>query len=190
MRKPAYMLGCTILLAVLATLASPAQGATLADISNYREYSDTFASSGQPTAAELELLRAAGFERVVYIAWTNHENSLPHEDRLVKALGMQYLHIPVDWQAPTPADFHLFAGAMQRAPDAKTLLHCQVNYRASAFSFLYRVIYDGVPVAEAKRDLNSVWTPNDTWRQLIFSVLDDAGISPHCDGCDWKPAPE
>lgn len=166
--------------------AAAAQAAELQDISNYRAYSDTFASSGQPTAEDLQTLRDAGFERIVYIAWSDHENSLPHEDRLVKAQGMEYLHIPVDWQAPTASDFYLFAGAMQRAPQRKTLLHCQVNYRASAFSFLYRVIYDKVPLAEAKRAMNSVWTPNETWRDLIFEVLADNDISPDCEACDWS----
>ena len=167
--------------------AAPLAAAELDEISNYREYSATFASSGQPTEKQLRAIRDAGFERIVYIAWTDHRNSLEHEDRLVKDLGMQYLHIPVDWEAPTPADFYLFAGAMQRAPEAKTLLHCQVNFRASAFSFLYRVLYEDVPIAEAKRDMNSVWTPDETWRGLIFAVLEENGVSPHCEGCDWTP---
>ena len=99
---------------------------------------------------------------------------------------MEYVHIPVEWDAPTVSDFNLFAGAMQMAPNKKTLLHCQVNYRASAFSFLYRVIHEGVAVGEAKADMNSVWTPNDTWRELIVQVLSENGISPDCDGCDWS----
>jgi hypothetical protein len=84
------------------------------------------------------------------------------------------------------ADFYAFAGAMQREPDKKTLLHCQANYRASAFAFLYRVIYQDVPVAEAKVDMNSIWQPNETWRGLIFEVLADNDISPECAGCDWE----
>lgn len=166
----------------------PGSGHTdeLAGISNFREYSDSFASSGQPNEMQLAALAAAGYERVVYIAWSDHLNSLEHEDRLVRDLGMEYLHIPVAWDAPTASDFYLFAGAMQRAPQRRTLLHCQVNFRASAFSFLYRVIYDKVPIADAKADMNSVWTPNETWRALIFEVLEDNGIEPQCDGCDWS----
>ena len=158
----------------------------LDDISNYREYSSDFSSSGQPTEAQLKALKAEGFERIVYIAYSDHDNALENEDRLVKKLGMEYAHIPVEWSEPTPSDFYLFAGAMQRAPDKRTLLHCQVNFRASAFSFLYRVVYDDVPVKQAKADMNSVWHPNETWRELIFTVLNDNGISPECDGCDWS----
>ena len=159
--------------------------AELADISNFREYSPVFASSGQPSAEELKLLHDAGYERIIYIAFTNSRDAIEAEDEIVKNLGMEYVHIPVIWEAPTSADFYAFADVMQRYPDKKSLLHCQVNFRASAFSFLYRVIFDGVPVAEAKSDMNSVWEPNDTWRMLIFDILEENGISADCEGCSW-----
>lgn len=175
----------TPLLLVTIFLAEEASAGP-GDIVNFREYSPNFASAGQPDAEQLEAARDAGFERVIYIAYSDQERSLANEDRVVKSLGMEYVHIPVEWDAPTASDFALFAAAMQSGEGKKTLLHCQVNYRASAFSFLYRVINEGVPVAQAKADMNSVWTPNETWRALIFSVLENAGISPHCDGCDWS----
>jgi hypothetical protein len=36
----------------------------LSDISNFREHSPGFASSGQPTQEQLELLKSEGFERI------------------------------------------------------------------------------------------------------------------------------
>jgi protein tyrosine phosphatase (PTP) superfamily phosphohydrolase (DUF442 family) len=179
------MKAVTLIIGLAMAFGAQAENGELQDISNFRQYSESFASSGQPSETQLATIREAGFERIVYIAWSDHEKSLPNEDRLVKSLGMEYLHIPVNWDNPTLSDFYLFAGAMQRAPARKTLLHCQVNFRASAFSFLYRVIYGGVPLAEAKRDMNSVWTPNETWRDFIFAVLQDNGVSPHCENCDW-----
>ena len=164
----------------------PAAADELAEITNFRQYSPRFASSGQPTEQELSLLKTAGFERVIYIAYSDHDNSLPNEDRVAKDLGLEYVQIPVEWTAPTATDFNLFAGVMQQAANRKTLLHCQVNYRASAFSFLYRVVYEGVPVDVAKADMDTVWSPNPTWRKLIFQVLESHGIDPQCDGCDWS----
>lgn len=158
----------------------------LSEISNYREYSPTFASSGQPTKKQLQLLKDNGFERIVYIAFSNSGKAFSDEDVVVKDLGMDYIHIPVIWDQPTAADFYAFAGAMQQEPGRKTLLHCQVNYRASAFSFLYRVLYEDVSVAEAKADMNSVWQPNETWQKLIFGILEEHGKTPHCPGCSWE----
>ena len=47
----------------------------------------------------------------------------------------------------------------------------QINLRASTFSFLYRVIYAGVPMAEAKQDLDAIWVPDKVWYQFIVAVL-------------------
>lgn len=175
------------LLVILIVIASPAWAQSgVEDIINYRAYSPTFASAGQPDPAQLEAVKSAGFERIIYLAYSDQENALPAEDRIVKNLGMQYLHLPVEWTEPTTSDFRVFAAAMRADPDTKTLLHCQVNYRASAFSFLYRVLYEDVPIGEAKADMDSVWAPNETWRQLIFDVLDEHGVAADCPTCDWS----
>ncbi len=100
---------------------------------------------------------------------------------------MEYAHIPVDWGAPQQRDFDAFAGVMQAPGEVKTLLHCQANYRASAFAMLYRVLYEGVPLPEAKRAMNAVWTPDKTWTVFIRSVLKTRGVDPDCKGCDWTP---
>lgn len=159
------------------------------DIVNFVRYTENFASSGQPSREQLQAVADEGFKRVVYIAFTNNPGALADEDIAVKGLGMEYMHIPVDFSNPLPADFYAFADSMRRDPGKKTLLHCQVNYRASAFSFLYRVIYEDVPVSAAKADMNAVWRPNEVWRDFIFQVMAENGKDPHCRGCDWTPPP-
>ncbi len=161
---------------------------TLADITNFRQYSATFASSGQPTKDQFSAIAENGFERIVYIAFTNNTNALPDADQVVKRLGMEYMHIPVTWDNPLPSDFYAFADSLRRDTDKKTLLHCQVNARATAFSFLYRVIYEGVDIAEAKADMNTVWQPNEAWRDFIVAVLAENGMSSECEDCDWTPS--
>ena len=165
--------------------AQEVAGNGMSEILNFRQYSPTFASAGQPTREQLQIIKDNGYERVIYIAFSTVGPAIPEEDQLVKALGMDYLHIPVDFNNPTIRDFNTFVDAMQRESDRKTLLHCQVNARATAFSFLYRVIYEDVPVADAKLDMNSVWTPNQVWKDFIFSVLAANDKSPECEGCDW-----
>jgi len=167
----------------LGTPAAPAPE----DIINYRQYSPVYASSGQPAREQFEGIKAAGFERVIYIAFSHYDRAVSDEDKVVKGLGMRYLHIPVDFDNPQIDEFATFATYLQAAPNKKTLLHCQVNYRASAFSFLYRVIYEGMSVAEAKEDMNSVWQPDAVWRDFIFAVLQEHDISPECEVCDWTP---
>jgi protein tyrosine phosphatase (PTP) superfamily phosphohydrolase (DUF442 family) len=161
---------------------------TSPNIYNYLAYSDSFASAGQPTEAQLSASFDTGVERVIYLAFSDQERSLPAEDRIVKSLGMSYLQIPVDWRAPQSSEYYLFASAMQIEPERKTLLHCQANLRASAFAFLYRVLELDVPLKEAKQDMNQVWVPNGVWTQFILQVLKDNEVEPNCSGCDWTPS--
>ena len=161
----------------------------LDEITNFRQYSNSFASAGQPTRDQFQTIADNGFERIVYIAFTNNNNGLSDADQLVKSLGMEYMHVPVAFDNPLPDDFYAFADSMQRNTGKKTLLHCQVNARATAFSFLYRVIYEDVSVAEAKADMNTVWQPNAVWRDFIFEVLAENEKSSDCLDCDWTPPP-
>lgn len=157
----------------------------LSGIDNYRQYSPQFSSSGQPSVSQLEAVSEAGFERVIYLAFSDNQTAIEVEDRVVKKLGMDYVHIPVDFESPTIEDFEDFAAVMNRDQQKRTLLHCQINLRASTFSFLYRVIYAGVPIAQAKQDLDAIWQPDKVWYQLIVDVLRQHDMSHECDDCDW-----
>ncbi len=177
------------MLSVFGTSVGHAQGESegLDAILNYRQYTPLFSSAGQPSREQFPLLKEEGYDRVIYIAFSNGRTAIPDEDQIVKDLGMDYLHIPVDFNNPTVRDFNAFADAMQREPESKTILHCQVNARATAFSLLYRVVYQGVSLAEAKEDMNTVWQPNEVWRDFIFDVLAAHDISNECEECDWTP---
>ncbi len=182
------------LLLLTPLLASPAIAVeeadpALAEIINFRQYSPVFASSGQPSREQFETIAENGFERIVYIAFTNNGNALADADQVIKGLGMEYMQVPVSFDNPLPDDFYAFSDSMQRNTGKKTLLHCQINARATAFSFLYRVIYEDVPVSVAKADMNTVWQPNEVWRDFIFNVMAENSVSPDCEGCDWTPPP-
>ena len=176
----------SLVLFLSLSATSIARSAELSEIMNYIEYSPTFSSAGQPSREQLDDVKAAGFERVMYIAFSNGRRAISDEDAVVKELGMDYIHIPVIWDAPTKSDYYAFASAMEHDSGRKTLLHCAANFRASAFSMLYRVLHEDVSVAAAKADMNKIWQPNETWQNLIFAVLEDNGLSADCAGCDWS----
>tara|TARA_B100002003_G_scaffold230567_1_gene240822 strand:+ start:472 stop:1050 length:579 start_codon:yes stop_codon:yes gene_type:complete len=187
--KNRMLLAAAALLLSTPLLAVEDPAPALAEIINFRQYSDSFSSAGQPTLEQFQVIAEQGFERIVYIAFTNNPNALADEDLVVKGLGMEYMQVPVDFSNPLPDDFYAFADSMRRNTGKKTLLHCQVNARATAFSFLYRVIYEDVPVAEAKEDMNTVWQPNAVWRDFIFEVMAQNDKDPNCDSCDWTTPP-
>jgi protein tyrosine phosphatase (PTP) superfamily phosphohydrolase (DUF442 family) len=84
---------------------------------------------------------------------------------------MFYIHIPVDFKAPTTKDFRAFCRVMEAFSDQAVFVHCAANMRVSAFVFLYRVLRQGVPMSEAECDLHAIWRPDEVWSQFIQSQL-------------------
>ena len=143
---------------------------------NRIDYSPSLTTAGQPTEAELPLIASAGFDRVIFLAFTNHPKAVAHEDDIVRDQGRQFIHIPVEWESPSPADFAAFAAVMQTFGSGRTLVHCEVNFRASVFGFLYQVLFEGADVAAAMSLMQSIWVPNDTWEAFIVRVMSDKGV--------------
>ena len=91
----------------------------LAAIYNYRAVDETLSTSGQPTVEQLGNIAQAGFTTIVNLALHDDPRySLPDEAGTVRALGLAYEHIPVQFAAPQPADLQAFFAAMDFAqPD-------------------------------------------------------------------------
>ena len=121
----------------------------------------------------MALFASAGFDQVIFLAFTNHPKAVAYEDNIVTDQGLQFIHIPVQWACPRTA---AFAAVMQTFGDGRTLVHREVNFRASVFGFLYEVLYEGADVDETMSLMQSIWVPNDTWEAFIVRVMSDKGV--------------
>jgi uncharacterized protein (TIGR01244 family) len=139
----------------------------LTAIFNYLPISDSLVTAGQPTETQFTAVKAAGIARVINLAPHGLENSLPDEAGLVTGLGMDYVHIPVDFENPTESDFTQFCTAMQAAGTHPVLVHCAANMRVSAFVYRYRTQILGEPRHTAEQDLRKIWKPFGTWKEFI-----------------------
>jgi len=144
---------------------------SLSQIYRYRAVGDGLGTSGQPTEAQFETIRANGFEVVINLALPTSDKSIANEGSVVTGLGMSYAHIPVDFKAPTAQDFRAFCRLMDAFDDRPVFVHCAANMRVSAFVFLYRVLYRRVTRAEAERDLGAIWEPDEVWSRFIEERL-------------------
>ena len=137
------------------------------DILNWRRLDDRITTSGQPSEAQLAAVSALGVKHVINLALHTHERALADEGVTVADLGMTYVHIPVEFDAPTEADYQRFLTAMAEASDAPVHVHCIVNARVTAFLYRYRTEVLGLPETEARAMLESVWRPGGVWASFI-----------------------
>ena len=82
---------------------------SLSEIYSFRDISERLGTAGQPTESQFRAVKKAGFEAVINLALPTSDNALANEGSIVTDLGMTYVHIPVDFKAPTSPDFHAFS---------------------------------------------------------------------------------
>ena len=153
--------------------------AQVADIYNYHSVDDTLSTGGQPSEAQLRLLAREGVEVVVNLALHDDPRySLPDERGLVRSLGMEYVHIPVRFDAPTERDLGLFFSAMDEHRGRKMFVHCAANKRVTAFLGLYRALHEGWAVDDAFALMRRVWEPDRVWESFIAAMLTIHGVPP------------
>ncbi|MDR0781564.1 MAG: protein tyrosine phosphatase family protein [Pseudomonadales bacterium] len=144
-------------------------------IYNYRYVSDELATSGQPSVAQLQAIAAADFSTIINLALHDDPRySLPDEARSVAALGMKYIHIPVQFATPTQQDLLAFFETMDSHYGQKVWVHCAANMRVSAFLGLYRVLRLGWEEERAFDLMDSLWKPNEVWSAFISTALNVA----------------
>jgi protein tyrosine phosphatase (PTP) superfamily phosphohydrolase (DUF442 family) len=148
----------------------------LSDARNFRELDPTLLTAGQPNEEQLADAAHLGCEVVINLALHDDPRySLEDEPGTVQSLGMAYVHIPVEFKAPTEQQFVAFCDAMDAHKGKKVLVHCAANYRVTAFLGLYRVIRQGWTPERAFEPMRSVWEPDETWKQFIANALEQHG---------------
>lgn len=138
-------------------------------IKNYLEISPRLSSSGQPVRDDFKLIAEQGFKVVINLSMPDSNSAVIDEGYLVSSMGMNYIHIPVPFDAPELSHLSAFSRAMDAFSGEKVWVHCALNYRASAFLYLYNRLSKNKSKEEARKYLFPDWQPNATWSAFIKS---------------------
>ena len=128
-----------------------------ADIRAFLRLSDRVTTSGRLQPGDPARLAAMGARRVINLALATHPEALPDAEAEMAAAGLDYVHIPVPFDAPTKAHYRAFAAALE-ADERPVHVHCIMNWRVSAFFCRYH-IEKGMDEAAARAILHQVWDP-------------------------------
>lgn len=142
------------------------------DIRNWQRRADGITTSGKLEPGDPARLAAIGVRHVVNLALASHPEALSDEAALLAAAGIAYTHIPVPFDAPTPAHVAALEQALAAHP-GPAHVHCIMNWRVTAFFYLLDRAA-GVPEPEARARMAMVWDPLASddphaapWRALL-----------------------
>ncbi|TDJ10845.1 MAG: phosphatase [Gammaproteobacteria bacterium] len=151
-----------------AAAADPVIVDEQAPLRNYHVISDRLGTAGTLSAGAVSWLVADGYRMIIDLrdAFDEMEaNAALAEDAI-------YVHVPVSWPAPSADELESFLLVMAANPEKKILVHCSANYRASAMTYLYRVLELDADPEEAMADVRAVWEPNETWLSFFARSID------------------
>jgi protein tyrosine phosphatase (PTP) superfamily phosphohydrolase (DUF442 family) len=144
------------------------------EIYNFLPLSEKLFTGGMPKADQLKDAAEQGVQVVINLALHDIPNALPDEEGLVRSLGMTYINIPVLWNNPTQRNLDEFLDAMDAHKEEKVLVHCEANYRATAFPTLYRILRLGWKPEEAMDVMHQIWNEEKypVWKKFIEESMD------------------
>ena len=145
------------------------------DAVNTFQVFDWLWTSGQLSAADIQQLPGLGIQVVINLALPSSPNALPGEAEAVTGLGMVYVQIPIEWEAPRPEQFEQFVGVLKAFECRKIWLHCAMNMRVSAFVYLFRKLVLGEDDQTAAYPMREIWVPNETWQEFLQAVQKERG---------------
>ena len=142
---------------------------SIEDSYNFRRIRDNLTTSGLVSVAQLNELQSEGYDTVINLLPDSFEHAVADEARIVQDQGLDYVYIPVDFEAPTHAVLEAFADAMDARPGQNIHVHCAGNYRVSAFYSLYALRKGLCTEDEANDIVRDIWDPADfpPWMEFI-----------------------
>jgi protein tyrosine phosphatase (PTP) superfamily phosphohydrolase (DUF442 family) len=128
---------------------------------NYHRIDDRLVTGGHLVGDGLVELKAEGVSVVIDLRDQPPEGQ---REKLAEE-GIEWINVPIVWNDPKAADFERFKEVMKAHQDDHVLVQCAANYRASAMTYLYRVVVGQTDEEIAAADLNAVWIPADENQQ-------------------------
>jgi len=173
--KP-VLLGPSVVLVVGALMgaAVSAQQVTrkeIPGISTFAQVETTIACGGSTTPEAIREIRNMGFKSVINLRLASEPGAMVEEEgAVVKAAGMNYVHLPFNAQSPDPKLIDNFIAAVSAPANTPAYVHCAAGGRAAALWMIKRVKADGWPEARALEEANALGL-NDRFRPFALNYL-------------------
>jgi uncharacterized protein (TIGR01244 family) len=142
---------------------------TIDESYNFRRINERLTTSGVVSDAQLRALHAEGYDAVINLLPDDHPQAVADEARIVRDQGLDYVHIPVNFDAPVHGDFEAFAAELDARADQELHVHCAANFRVSAFYGLYALRRGLCTEPEADALVHDLWDPAQypVWSRFI-----------------------
>jgi uncharacterized protein (TIGR01244 family) len=159
---------------IAAAVAVSAQKMERAGISNYTKVDAVVACGGATETAALEGLKKDGFKAVINLREASEAGANIEDNAAkAKALGLNYIHIPFNGQAPQTKTVDDFLAAVSNPANQPVFIHCASANRVGAVWLVKRVLQDGWDVPKATEEAKMIGLRSAPLEQFAVKYIDE-----------------
>ena len=122
-------------------------------ITNFTKVDAVVACGGATETAALEGLKNDGFKAIINLRQASEQGAnIDTNSATAKALGLNYIHLPLSPAAPSDKIVDDFLDAVADKANQPVYIHCGSASRVGAVWLVKRVLQDGWPVEKATEE--------------------------------------
>ncbi len=132
-----------LLLAGTTVAAQSVIKETVPGIVNFAKVDSTVACAGATSVAALADVKKQGFASVLNLRMVTEQGAdIPAATAAAQALGLTYIHLPMNTASPDPALVDGFLKAVTDTKNQPVFIHCASANRAAALWMIKRLVID------------------------------------------------
>ena len=142
-------------------------------IVNYTKVDAVVACGGATDTAALEGLKNDGFKAVINLRLPTEQGANLEENAAkAKALGLNYISLPLNGQSPDPKVVDAFLAAVANTANQPVFIHCGSASRVGAVWMVKRVLQDGWPVEKAVEEAKMIGLRSEPLEKFARSYIE------------------
>ncbi len=127
----------------VAAAQSQVKKSTIDGITNFAQVETTVACAGAVTPSAVAGIKKMGFASIINLRLDNEKGSdIDAEAAAAKAAGINFVHLPLNGNAPDPAVADRFLKIITEPGNQPAFIHCASGNRAAALWLIKRVLID------------------------------------------------
>jgi uncharacterized protein (TIGR01244 family) len=143
-------------------------------ITNFTKVDAVVACGGATETTALEGLKNDGFKAVINLRQASEPGANIDENKArAQALGLNYIHIPFNAQAPESKAVDDFMAAVSNKANQPVYIHCGSANRVGAVWLVKRVLQDGWPVAKATEEAKLIGLRSAPLEQFALKYIEE-----------------
>jgi uncharacterized protein (TIGR01244 family) len=143
-------------------------------ITNYTKVDAVVACGGATETSALAGLKADGFKTIINLRQPSETGAnIEQNAEQAKALGLNYVNIPVNGQAPDPKAVDQFLATIANKANQPAFIHCASASRVGALWLVKRVLQDGWAIDKATEEAKLIGLRSAPLEQFALKYIEE-----------------